>query len=339
MKAVEIDRPYSINIIEKKKPVIEYEKQVLIKVKSVGICGSDVHIYHGTNPLATYPRVIGHEFAGEIVEIGDGVSKIHLGDKVTVEPIIYCGECYACCNQQPNVCEKLEVLGVHRDGGMQEYVLTSEDKVHLLPADISWEEACLIEPFTIGAQSTSRAKIKKGDDVWVIGAGPIGMTIVQNAKNYGARVIVTDIDDERLKATKKQGADEIINVAKTALKEEMMKITNNCGPNVTIDAACLKQTVEQAIELTSPAGRVVVLGFDSTPCDIAPLYITKKQLEILGSRLQYQKFPYVIEEYSKGKLDLSALITHTFSVKDIQKAFDAVLNPKEKTNKVVILFD
>ncbi len=339
MKAVQIDKAHSVKIIEKEKPVIEKENEVLIKVKAVGICGSDVHVYHGTNPLATYPRTIGHEFAGEIVEIGSGVKELKIGDRVSIEPIVYCGKCYACLNDQPNVCEELEVLGIHRDGGMQEYLAVDASKAHILPADMPWEEACLIEPFTIGAQSTNRAEIIKGDTVLVMGAGTIGLTILQNAKNRGARVIISDVDDYKLDLAKKHGADEVINVRNKDLKEEVMRLTNGFGPNVTIDAACLKETFEQAVELTSPAGRVVVLGFSLEACNIAPFYITKKQLKIIGSRLQNKQFPYVIEEYKKGNLNLASLISHKLPLEDVEKGLKLLSDPKERTVKVVVLMD
>ncbi len=339
MRAVVIDKAYSVKIIEKEKPVIEHGKQVLIKVKSVGICGSDVHIYHGTNPLATYPRTIGHEFAGEIVEIGSEVKTLKVGDRVSVEPIIFCGDCYACNNGQPNVCAELEVMGVHRDGGMQDYVVVNEEKAHILPEKTPWEVACLIEPFTIGAQSTNRADIKPGDTVLVFGAGTIGLTVLQNAKNRGARVIITDIDDDKLEFAKKQGADEVINVRVKNLKDEIMRLTDGYGPNVSIDAACLKETLEQAVELTSPAGRVVVLGFALETCDIAPYYITKKQLRIIGSRLEYKQFPYVIEEYKKGNLNLGALISHKLPLEDVKKGLEILSDPNVKTTKVVLLLD
>jgi len=338
MKAIQVIKPGEIKIIEKDMPKINLGNEVLIKVKVAGICGSDMHIYHGTSPVATFPRVIGHEFVGEVVETGNNVEKVKVGDKVTVEPIVYCTQCYACRSGRQNVCEKLEVLGVHRDGGYQEYVVLPDSNVYKFDEKLDWEEAVLIEPFTIAAQATWRGDVKKDDFVYIIGAGPIGLCILQYAKYKGAKCIISDLDEDRLKQAKELGANYILNPSKINVVEKIMDITKNMGANVTIDAACLPITFEQAIEVTSVAGRIVVLGFIDKPSNIPQLPITKKELTICGSRLQTNKFSEVIELFNNNKLEPKKLISHVFKFSDINEAIKLIENQTEKTCKVILKF-
>lgn len=338
MKAIQVTEPLKLQVVEVEEPKIQSADEVKIRVKVAGICGSDVHIYHGTNPMATYPRVIGHEFAGEIMEVGANVDNLAVGDRVVVEPILYCGECYACKSGRPNVCEHLEVLGVHRDGGMAEFIVVPAKNVHKLGPDVDWKVATMVEPFTIAAQSTWRGDVKDGESVLIIGAGPIGMGILQYAKHKGATCMVADIDSDRLEEAKTFGADHVINPLETDMVARALELTEGTGPNVTIDSACTVKTFEQAVEVTSPAGRVVVLGFGKEPSQIPQLPITKKELTIVGSRLQTAKFPEVINLFNQGVLKPEALVTHAFSFTDIEKAMATVEDKTIKTNKVILTF-
>src|SRR5690606_18941560 len=165
MKAVQVPEAHNMQIIDQETPKIQNSDEVLVKVKRVGICGSDMHIYHGTNPLATYPRVVGHEVAGEVVKVGSSVETLEIGDHVVIEPINYCGECYACRKGRPNVCEKLSVFGVHEDGGMREFIVLPEKQLHAVDKELAWDETVLAEPYTIGAQAVWRGGVEKGDTV------------------------------------------------------------------------------------------------------------------------------------------------------------------------------
>ncbi|QSX09196.1 zinc-binding alcohol dehydrogenase family protein [Alkalibacter rhizosphaerae] len=338
IKAVQVTEPKKIQIVEVDMPTIQNPDEVLMRVKVAGICGSDVHIFHGTNPMASYPRIIGHEFAGEIVEVGSDVTKVSVGNKVVAEPIFYCGECYACKSGRPNVCENLEVLGVHRDGGMQEYVVLPVSKVHVIGNDVDWELATMVEPFTIAAQSTWRGNVTAGETVLIMGAGPIGMGILQYSKYKGATCIVSDIDNERLEDAKAMGADHVINPLEVDVVEKALELTGGSGPNVTIDSACTLRTFEQAVEMTSPAGRVVVLGFNVEPSQIPQVLITKKELTIVGSRLQTSKFPEVIDLFNKGVLNPRALVTQSFPFTEVEKAMAVIEDKSIKKNKVILTF-
>jgi threonine dehydrogenase-like Zn-dependent dehydrogenase len=339
MKAIQVVKPGQIKLVEKEMPVIQQDNEVLIKVKMVGICGSDVHIYHGTNPVATYPRVIGHEVTGEVIERGISVSSLSMGDKVVIEPIVYCGKCYPCRNGRKNVCENLQVFGVHIDGGYQEYVVVPEYMAHKVAPDLDWAESVLVEPYTIGAQANWRGDVRAGDVVFIMGAGPIGLCTMQIAKHKGATCIISDLSEEKLSFAKSTGADFTINPLKEDVIQRVLEITNGFGSNVTIDAVCIKQTFEQAVEVTSSAGRIVVLGFTVGKSEISQFSITRKELTISGSRLQTDKFPEVIELFNQRKIETKSFISHIFSFDQIKEAIHLVENNPNTARKVLLKFN
>jgi L-gulonate 5-dehydrogenase len=339
MKIGIVETPGKLKIADRDVPKVTNPDDVLIKVKRVGICGSDIHIYHGKNPFATYPRVWGHEFVGEVVETGSAAGGIQKGAHVVVEPIIYCGKCYACHQGRGNICETLKVMGVHIDGGCQEYILVPAANVHVLPTPLSWDEAVLIEPFTIGAQAVYRGNVLPDDFVLIMGAGTIGLTALQMAKLAGATVIVTDLVPEKLAYAKSRGADFTINVKEEDLFTRAREITGGMGPNVTIDAVCIKTSFEQAVEITSVAGRVVELSFSETPSEIAPVNIVKKELTICGDRLQTKRFPVVIDYLKQGKIPLEGFVTRIYPIAEMVEAFDYVDKNNASVRKVVISFD
>lgn len=339
MKAVQVPEAHNMQIIDQELPKIQNSDEVLVKVKRVGICGSDMHIYHGTNPLATYPRVVGHEVAGEVVKVGSSVETLEIGDHVVIEPINYCGECYACRKGRPNVCEKLSVFGVHEDGGMREFIVLPEKQLHAVDKELAWDETVLAEPYTIGAQAVWRGGVEKGDTVLIQGCGPIGICILKLAKVAGAIVYMTDLSEERMAFAKESGADEVINAGTESVKERVLELTSNEGANVVIDAVCLPATVELSIDLVSPAGNVVILGFDERPSAIPQLPITKKEITIVGSRLQTNQFGKVVSLLNSGKLTSGGLITHKFSLDEVQEAFTFVENNPDKVRKALIVFE
>lgn len=339
MKAARVVSPMNLEICEVPMPEITKDNEVLIKVKAAGICGSDIHIYHGTSPVATYPRIIGHEVVGEIIKIGSKVKKFEAGDHVTMDPVIGCGECYPCSIGRPNVCYNLKVRGVHVDGGYQEYLVLPENSVHKISKELKWEEAVLIEPFTVAAQIVSRAEVNKRDTVFIMGAGPIGLCVVQAVKRIGAKCIISDLIDSRLELAKKMGADITINSSRQDADQIIMAETEGLGVTVVIDAVCLPQTFEQAVKLTASAGRVIVLGFTEKPSQIAQLEITKKELDIKGSRLHSNKFPEVIEWFNNKEVNPKLLISNVYDFSEIRKAIEQVENNPTETYKVILKFD
>ena len=339
MKAGIIESPGVLKLTNLKEPVIENEDDVIVKIKRAGICGTDIHILHGTNPFASYPRIWGHEFTGEVIETGKAVTNTAAGDRVVIEPVLSCGECYACRNGRNNVCVSLRVLGVHTDGGCREYVCISAKNLHKLPGNISWDEAVLIEPFTIGAQTCMRGDVKENDIVLILGAGPIGLTVLSMVKLHGATAVITDIVNEKLEYALETGADYIINAQSENVAGKVMEITGGMGANVTVDAVCTAKSFEEAVLITSAAGRVVELGFVNEISGIAAVNVTKKELTICGSRLQTGRFPVVIDLMSQGKLKTDGFITASYPLAEMSEAFSFIERSGGRARKVIINID
>jgi L-gulonate 5-dehydrogenase len=336
VKAVFVKEPKSLEIVDLPMPS-PGKGEVLVRVKAAGICGSDMHIYHGTNPLAKYPRVIGHEFAGEVAALGEGADgKFAVGDHVTVDPVTSCGVCYPCSIGRHNVCSKLRVFGVHRDGGMAEYIPVPTLNAHAVPGDWPWEKAVMTEPFSIAANVLGRGGCTSADQVLVVGAGPIGLTVLMGAKLLGARVAVTDILDSRLSLARELGADLTVNGDRQNLEGEMAQWASE-GVPLIVDAACVASLLPSLLRMASPAGRFVHLGFSEALTGIIPLEITKKELTIVGSRLNCNMFPRVIEWFKRG-LDPQKLVSHTFPFTQAQEAFRLVEEKPLETCKTLLLF-
>lgn len=323
---------------EVEKPRIACPADVLVRVKAAGICGSDIHIAHGTNPYATYPRILGHEVAGVVDEIGPGVKTLKPGDRVVLEPIVYCGECYACKKGRQNVCRSLQVRGVHLDGGFADYLVSDEKFLHRFPQELTYEQAALVEPYTIGAQSNWRASTRAGDVVLIHGAGPIGLIICDVAKSKGAICIVSELNEHRLAMAKDFGADYAINPSKESLKDTVMEITDGMGPNIIFEATGVSSLLTEAVELVSAAGTVVPLSFGSKPTPINFQQVNKKEVTIAGTRLQCDKFPDVIS-FLKDRVDkIDKLITHTFPAEKYEEAFCTFIDKNSGSCKVVLTF-
>lgn len=338
MKAVQVERPGQLRVIELPTPQLDEENNVLIKMRAAGICGSDVHIYHGTNAAATYPRIIGHEMVGEVIALGTGATRLQIGQRVIVDQVVNCGECYACKKGRPNVCHNLQVRGVHIDGGYREYMAVPEKDCYLLPAGLTNEDAVMIEPTTIAIQCLSRAEIEPEDTLLVIGCGALGSTVLKVAKNTGATIIMADIVQAKLDEALQNGADHAINLSQQDLNEAVRALTGGYGATITVDCACTSTSLLQALQATGCAGRVITMGFSVEPCEVNQFLITSKELDVRGSRLQNRKFAQAIEMIEQGKLDLNGVVSHTFPLEQAQQAFDFVDSGEASIRKVVLTF-
>lgn len=340
MKAVKIMKPNELQIIDMEKPAIDEKNNVLVKIHVAGICGSDVGIYHGKNAAATYPRVIGHEMVGEIVETGENVTKRKVRDRVIIDQVTACGHCYACRKGRPNVCENLQVRGVHIDGGYREYMAVPESDCYLLPETLSYEDAVMIEPTTIAVQACSRAELVFEDNLMIIGAGALGSSILRIARLYNPhKIIMVDIEEDKLKESLENGATDIINSKVEDVVEKAHELTDGYGPTVVIDAACFHGSFLTACKCAGNAGRVITMGFGVDPDEINQFAITSKELDVRGSRLQNRKFQTVIDMVNKGKVNLNNSISHRFYFEDAQKAFDFNDTHDPSIRKIVLTFD
>lgn len=317
MKSVVIKEPGML-IIEQRPLPEPMAGEVRVKVHYASICGSDVHIWHGHNPFARYPRVIGHEFFGVIDKLGTGVDSKRLGEKVAVDPVVSCGHCYPCSVGRPNVCIKLQVIGVHRDGGFSEYACAPSANAYVIPDSIPAKLASLVEPFTIAANICAFLKPMPQDIALVYGAGPMGLTAVQVLKNiYGvSQVIVADRLTERLAMARNNGADMTLDNSVTPLAEQLQDIC----PTLIIDAACHPSILPEAIALASPAARIGLLSFSGEPCTLTQQSITSKEISLFTSRLNSHRFPTVIDWLTRGLIAPEKLVTHYLPLSQIEEA-------------------
>jgi len=337
MVAIAVKTPHVLELFEA-APAAPKAGEVLVRVERAGICGSDLHIYHGTNPFAKYPRIIGHEFAGMVEAVGQGVTDLAAGDHVVVDPVVSCGHCYPCRIGRSNVCSNLEVFGVHRDGGFRDRLAVPRANAVKVDPNLPFALAALAEPFSIAANVLSRTGIEAQDTVLVYGAGPIGLTVLQVAKLHGARCIVADIDDARLERAQGFGADMVVNSRSTPVPQAVAGETGGLGPTLVIDAAGVPALLEEACRLASPAGRIGLLGFSPEPCNISQQEIVKKELTLVGSRLNRKLLPQVVQWLESGALRPQAMITQTFAAADAREAFDLIEKNPGSTVKVQLAF-
>ncbi|CAI1197371.1 Sorbitol dehydrogenase [Serratia liquefaciens] len=338
MQSVVIEKPGQLVIQQRPLPQ-PAANEVRVKIKFAGICGSDVHIYHGHNPFARYPRVIGHEFFGVIDQVGSDVDPQRIGERVAVDPVVSCGHCYPCSIGRPNVCTELQVIGVHRDGGFSDYACAPARNAYRIPDSISDRHAAMVEPFTIGANITAHLQPTADDIALIYGAGPMGLTVIQTLKGvYGVKqVIVTDRISERLVMAQENGADWTFNNAEGSLQAELER--RGLQPTLIVDAACHPAILQEAINLASPAARIGIMGFSGEACTLTQQSITSKELSIFSSRLNSGRFPQVIDWMASGKIDPQRLITHCVSASEVEQAMLMFEQDQRTCCKVLLQFD
>lgn len=339
MKAVQVVSPNELRVIDVDKPVIDQENNVLVRMTAAGICGSDVGIYHGTNAAATYPRIIGHEMVGVVEEAAGDAAGLKPGDRVIINQVTSCGHCYPCSKGRGNVCDNLKVRGVHIDGGYREYIAVPARDCYLLPDSISDQDAVMIEPTTIAIQSCTRAELEQEDMLLLYGAGALGSSILRIARQLCGHIIVADIMDDKLEEARQAGAKYTINARTEDFQAKVMEYTKGRGATVSIDAACVKDSLLMLLQATGNAGRVITMGFSTAPTEVNQFLITSKELDVRGSRLQNKMFGKAIEMIKAGTLDLTGSISHTFPLAEAQKAFDFVDSRDPSIRKIVFTFD
>ena len=338
MKAIKVSVPHDVKWVDVETPQVRSDTDVRIKVKAGGVCGSDIHVAHGTNIFATYPRIVGHEIAGEVESAGPGVAGLKIGDKVVLEPFKCCGACYACTHSRPNVCQHLQVFGVHIDGGFAEYLVADERNFHKVPDSLTFEQATLVEPYTIGTQSVWHANVQSGDMALIHGAGPIGLIIADICSSLGATVIISEINEYRLKNAKRFGAHHLINPMNQDARRVLAEITGNMGPNVIFESTGVQALISESVEIASVAGRIVPLAFNNTPVPINFAQINKKELRISGTRHQTYKFKPVIEKFCENLGRINALVTGVYPASEFMQAFDDFSDKNSNNIKVVLTF-
>ena len=336
MRAIMLKAPMDISIQDVPPPE-KMTGEVMIKVHGMGICGSDIAAYRGVNPLVSYPRIIGHEIAGEVLDAPPGDAPLKPGDRVVIEPYVYCGECYPCTNGRTNCCENLKVRGVHVDGAMAEFCSHPRHLVHKVPAGVSWERLAMVEPLTISVHAVKRARMVKGEHLVVTGAGPIGLLAALYARVVGAVPIVVDPIDERLATARALGIPFGINPERENAVSRIREITHGRLAEAVIEASGSGAAIRSSIDYVAYSGRVALVGWPKAEVSLPTALFTKKELDVVGSRNSRRAFAESIELVSAGKIDVTAMITRTISFEEAPDAVREIATSPEKFMKVVAL--
>ena len=334
MKAALLHGPRDMRIEEMGEPKIDYG-EVLIKPHLVGICGSDISMYR-KGPRVPHPLVIGHECCGHIVQLGEGGTDLKIGQRVVIHPNFGCGNCFQCRAGRENLCPNKVSLGVTVDGCFAEYVKAPERYVWPILNNISDEEVAAIEPVAVAVRTVRRMGNPLGRWVTILGAGPIGLFVLQVAKRAGARVLLADLIDERLTLGEELGADAVINVSRDGLEERVKSLTKSQGMDIVVETAGRAKTFEQAVEIVKASGRIILIGLSTDAANIVPSAIVRKETEIFGSIIySHEDFCQAIQLVYESGVRVTPLITHSFSLNDIKEAFETA----DKGQGIKIMID
>ena len=338
MKQIICPEPGKLERREVDKPIAEPGK-VILKVKRIGVCGTDLHAYEGTQPFFTYPRVLGHELGCEIAEGQSEDLKFKSGHPVTFIPYFPCNSCIACRNGKPNCCTKIQGAGVHIDGGMTEYILVPE--YALIDGEgLTSDELAMVEPMAIGAHAIRITEIQSDEYVLITGAGPIGLGVMAFAKINGAKVIAMDVNNTRLEFAKKHfNVDFTVNALDNP-KEQIAKITGGEMVTAVIDATGNKRAIEGGLELLAHGGRITMVGIQKESFSFNHPEFHKRETTLRSSRnATREDFNHVVKNIRNGKINVSALISHHVTFDSLPELFPQLLDPQMGVIKAVIQFD
>ncbi|MDD6983904.1 MAG: zinc-binding alcohol dehydrogenase family protein [Eubacteriales bacterium] len=335
MKAIVIDKPYEVEIRDVPMPTVG-EGEALLRVLYVGICGADVASYTGNQPFTTYPRIPGHEFSAEIIEIPENDKGLKKGDVVTCNPYFNCGKCYSCERGHVNCCTDNRTMGVQRDGAFCEYISMPVERIY--PGmGLTAKELALIEPFSISRHAISRAVIHQTDSVLIVGAGPIGLFALLAAKQFAGKIAVADVLNNRLDLAMSYGADGVVNTATEDIAKFTEEFTDGRGFDVCIEACGRPETFLMCIDEAAYAANIILIGNGKRETTFLHSIILKKELNIFGSRnAMKQDFLDNIELAASGKVDLMKMVSGVYEMDKAAEAFDALAHNKGDLAKLLI---
>jgi 2-desacetyl-2-hydroxyethyl bacteriochlorophyllide A dehydrogenase len=335
MKTVVCIRPGELRAVNSGPPSPKQD-QAILRIRRVGICGTDIHAFEGTQPYFTYPRILGHELAGELVD-GDRSLGFEAGELFTVIPYWSCGNCIACRKGKPNCCVQMQVCGVHVDGGMTEYLPVPSQA--LLPGNgLTLDELALVEPLAIGAHSISRAGIESDEFVLVVGAGPIGLGIMQLCLLAGAKVIAMDVNEKRLTFCRERiGVNYTVNPLQENAIEVLRSITKHDMPTAVFDATGNRDAINGALAYLAHGGRYVLVGLQSGDICFSHPEFHKRETTLMSSRNALkQDFEYVMSCMRKKLFDPSVFITHRLQFTDLEDRFKTIMTSNDLVVKGMI---
>ena len=312
--------------------------EALVRVRTIGVCGTDLHAFRGRQPFFSYPRILGHELGVEVEEVESNDRGIARGDRCAVEPYLNCGVCVACRKGKTNCCVNLKTLGVHVDGGMREWIVLPIDKLHK-SVSLSLDQLALIETLGIGAHAVDRACLEPGENILTVGAGPIGLAVAQFALEAGARVIVVDVNADRLSFCRRSLgiSDLILADASTDPLEAVRALTDGDLPTAVFDATGNAASMMKSFEYVSHGGRLVLVGLIQGEITFSDPFFHRREISILATRNSTSRdFTRIISLVESGRIDTNPWITHRARLEDVPSIFEDWLDPRSKVVKAMI---
>ncbi|MBM7654499.1 zinc-dependent alcohol dehydrogenase [Neobacillus cucumis] len=341
MRAAVIDQPFSIVLNEVREPEIMHANQVKIQVVVTGICGSEIHAYHGTHPFRIPPVISGHELAGVVVETGSDVLDVSVGDRVTVEPHYGCGECKSCKAGNYHICKEKRVLGTQEwIGSFGEFIVVPENTIVKLPNNVSFEQGALIEPLAVGVHAVRKAGVGHNDKVAILGAGPIGLGLMIAAKNAGAtKIFITDALDYNLEIAKGLGVTTAINTNDEDAVERILEETDGDGVDTVFIAVGIQSVLNDSFKIVKRGGKVSEVALFGKKPEIDISYIQNKEIELIGSNMYVREdFEIAAEAIATNQFDTTLLISKVIPIEDIKDAMNLVDQKLENVVKVLLKF-
>lgn len=317
------------------------DHQVLLRIRRIGICGSEIHSYHGQHPATFYPVVQGHEYSAEVIATGREVTVCKAGDHVTGRPQLVCGKCGPCRRGQYNVCENLRVQAFQADGAAQDYFVIDDDRIAVLPEDMLLDYGAMIEPAAVGAHATSRAGELSGKNVVVSGAGTIGNLVAQFAKARGAKnVLITDVSDLRLDIARKTGIEHTLNVSKTPLAEGVRDVFGEEGFQAGFEVAGVETSVRSLMECIEKGSTIVIVAVFASDPRLSMFHLGEHELTLAGTMMyRHEDYLDAIREVASGRICLEPLISDRFSLEEYDEAYRFIDRNKAASMKVIIDLD
>jgi L-iditol 2-dehydrogenase/threonine 3-dehydrogenase len=312
--------------------------EVLLKIQRIGVCGSDIHVFHGEHPATPYPVVQGHEYSATIEAIGDAVTTAKVGQRATARPQLVCGKCGPCLRGQYNACQELKVQGFQAPGVAQEYFVVTADRLVVFPDSMSYEQGAMIEPAAVGAHSTARASDLKGRNVVVSGAGTIGNLVAQFAKQRGAnKVLITDVVDFKLQKARECGIEHTLNVLTTPFAEGARALFGNEGFQVGFEAAGVQASLDGLIGNVEKGGEVVILGVFANNPTVNMYFLGEHELNVFGSMMyRHEDYVEAAALIAQGKIILAPLVSMHFPFAQFLAAYNYIGDHGDKVMKVMI---
>jgi len=336
MKALVLEKPGQVSIQEVPEPVVAGQ-QILLKVRMVGFCGSDLNSFRGLNPLVSFPRILGHEVCATIVQTGNE-SGLAVGTDVAVSPYTSCGQCVSCRRRRPNACQFNQTLGVQRDGALTEFIAAPREKLY--SARLTPKELCLVEPLTVGFHAVARGRVAADDTVAILGCGGVGLGAIAASSSRGAKPICVDLDDEKLELARAAGGVQTINTRRQSLHEQLLEMTEGRGPDVVIEAVGTPATFRSAVEEVAFTGRVVYIGYAKEPVSYEARLFVQKELDILGSRNALpEDFHAVINMMEARKFRVEQAVSAVVPLEEAGQALRSWSENPSQFRKILVQLD